>query len=74
VQAAAIVENPADALLAPPVAAAGPALVVVGTRGRGRVRRIVLGNVSNKVLHDSHSPLLVVPGGAAWAQADIDAA
>ncbi len=49
-QAAAIVENPADALLAPPVAAAGPALVVVGTRGRGRVRRIVLGNVSKSMI------------------------
>jgi nucleotide-binding universal stress UspA family protein len=36
-------------------------LVVIGTRGLGNVRRLVLGSVSTKVLHSGHSPLLVIP-------------
>jgi len=36
------------------------ALVVVGTRGRGRVRRAVLGSVSAGVLHHSVLPVMLV--------------
>lgn len=40
-------------------------LVVVGTRGRGRVRRTVLGSVSTGVLHDSTAPVMLVHESAA---------
>ncbi len=35
-------------------------LVVVGSRGRGSIREIFLGSVSNYVLHRTHTPVLVV--------------
>ena len=35
-------------------------LVVVGTRGRNRVERAVLGSVSDHVIRHAHCPVLVV--------------
>lgn len=35
-------------------------LVVVGSRGRGSMREIFLGSVSNYVLHRTHTPVLIV--------------
>jgi nucleotide-binding universal stress UspA family protein len=55
------VGDPADVLTKRSDTAATPDLVVVGTRGLGGVRRIVLGSVSTKILHSGHSPLLVIP-------------
>jgi nucleotide-binding universal stress UspA family protein len=37
------------------------ALLVLGTRGRGSVKGMVLGSVSQKVLHDAHCPVAVIP-------------
>ncbi len=37
-------------------------LVVMGSVGRGLVAEILLGSVSNKVLHCSKVPVLIVPG------------
>lgn len=39
------------------------ALIAVGSRGLGEVRRTTLGNVSTKVLHASRGPVLVCPHG-----------
>lgn len=37
------------------------AMVVVGSHGWGRVKRLWFGSVSTGVLHDAHRPVLVVP-------------
>jgi nucleotide-binding universal stress UspA family protein len=51
-------------------AKAGVDLVVVGARGLGRVRRLVLGSVSDYVLHHAQSPVLIVRhGGGAGTSA-----
>ena len=50
--------NPVDALLAE---ASGADLVVVGRRGRGGFASLVLGSVSQQVVHHASCPVVVVP-------------
>jgi nucleotide-binding universal stress UspA family protein len=40
-----------------------PYLIVLGSHGRGAVRRTLFGSVSTGVLHHAHQPVLVVPAG-----------
>jgi len=58
IAASVVRDNPAAALVA---AATGAALLVVGTRGRGRVAAAVLGSVSHDVLLSMPCPVLVTP-------------
>ena len=39
-------------------------LVVVGSRGYGRLRQVLLGSVSAKLLHGVPAPVIVLPRGA----------
>jgi nucleotide-binding universal stress UspA family protein len=49
--------RPADAILSQ---ASDAQLVVVGTHGKGLVRRVLLGSVSRQVLHEADRPVAVV--------------
>ena len=42
----------------------GAGLVVLGSRGRGGIRRALMGSVSESVVRHSHCPVLVVRDGA----------
>jgi nucleotide-binding universal stress UspA family protein len=40
----------------------GAAVLVVGSRGRSAAREIIMGSVAMSTLHNSHRPVMVVPG------------
>jgi nucleotide-binding universal stress UspA family protein len=61
VSAATAFGAPAEALLARGDDQSSPNLLVVGSRGLGGMRRLLLGSVSTKILHSGHTPVLVVP-------------
>lgn len=39
----------------------GVTFLVIGSRGVGKVRRTILGSVSDYVIHHAHMPVVVVP-------------
>ena len=50
----------------------GADLIVMGSRGRGTIARLVLGSVSDGVVHGADRPVLVLRGGeAAWPPARV---
>lgn len=57
----AVVGIPAEELLS---AAAGADMIVVGSRGTGGFRRLLLGSVSSHLTHHAHCPVVVVPDDA----------
>jgi nucleotide-binding universal stress UspA family protein len=60
--AAVIGDSPAGTLLDLGRADRG-ALLAVGTRGRGGVKRLMLGSVADKLVRGAEVPVLVVPPG-----------
>ena len=54
----AVTALPAEALLQ---AAADADMLVVGSRGAGGFKRLLLGSVSTQVTHHAHCPVVVIP-------------
>lgn len=50
--------SPSEALIE---AGVGAEMIVVGSRGMGGFKRLVLGSVSSQVVHHAHVPVVVIP-------------
>ncbi len=46
----------------------GVGLIIIGSRGRGGIRRALMGSVSDSVIRHAHCPVLVVRGEERWAK------
>ena len=64
----AVVALPAEALLK---AAADADMLVVGSRGAGGFRRLLLGSVSTQVTQHAHCPVVVIPAALACAHRTV---
>jgi nucleotide-binding universal stress UspA family protein len=60
VEAEALVGDPADVLRD---FSKGVDLIVVGSRGYGPLRAVLLGSVSRRLMSEAHCPVIVVPRG-----------
>ncbi|KAJ2722772.1 hypothetical protein GGI07_003100 [Coemansia sp. Benny D115] len=48
-----------------------PTMIVMGTHGRGSVKRFLMGSVAEYVLHHSHIPVVIVPNGSTRTAATL---
>jgi nucleotide-binding universal stress UspA family protein len=46
----------------------GAGLIIIGSRGRGGIRRALMGSVSDAVIRHAHCPVLVVRSEERWAK------
>lgn len=46
-------------------------LVIVGSRGLGTVKRILMGSHSEEIVHHAHIPVLIIRHGAVWSPTRI---
>jgi nucleotide-binding universal stress UspA family protein len=46
----------------------GVSLIIIGSRGRGGIRRALLGSVSDSVIRHAHCPVLVMRSEERWAK------
>jgi nucleotide-binding universal stress UspA family protein len=46
----------------------GAGLIIIGSRGRGGIRRALMGSVSDSVIRHAHCPVLVVRSEERWAK------
>ena len=58
----AVVGLPADEIL---IAAQDADMIVVGSRGAGGFKKLLLGSVSSQVTHHAHCPVVVIPAEGA---------
>jgi nucleotide-binding universal stress UspA family protein len=56
-----VLRGPAAEKLAEAAKSCDAQLVVVGSRGRGAVKRVLLGSISDRLVHTCERPVLVVP-------------
>jgi nucleotide-binding universal stress UspA family protein len=63
VERALLVDSPGHGVVAA-AEKAGADLIVVGARGLGKFKRVLLGSVSERVIHNATCPVLVVKAGA----------
>jgi nucleotide-binding universal stress UspA family protein len=66
-----VAELPAKAILKT-AAQEGAELIVVGSRGRGALKSMVLGSVSREVASEARCPVVVVPPGVVLGRSDTD--
>jgi nucleotide-binding universal stress UspA family protein len=59
-----IEQKPAAPGILQAIAYFSPDLLVMGTRGGGRLRRALVGSVANRVLHETDCDVLIVPEGS----------
>lgn len=63
VKGVCLIGNPKEVLVAS-TNIKQPAMVVMGTHGRGSVKRFLMGSVAEYVLHHSTVPVVIVPNGS----------
>jgi len=55
--------GPADAVIEEVARRVGAGLIVLSSHGKGLAKRITLGSITDRVMHHSQRPLLIVPAG-----------